>query len=188
MRCVVNTTVLVESCGELVQKDDLGIVDQRQGYEEPLLLSSGQGHEPRVALLSKTELLEKALAGERGRVERAPEMHRLPDLDPFLKLGFLELHSDPIVQTMGVTTGVERQDGDRATLGRAKPLDALHRRRLASPVGSDQPKDLASRHVERHIVDGDRRAVGLSNARDVNDRIGLRLGHDTVVMSECAMC
>ena len=80
IRCVVRNTVLprradaahqlpdraprlrIEAGRQLVEKDDFGIVDQRQRDEQPLLLAARQRHEPGVALLDQPELLEQPIA------------------------------------------------------------------------------------------------------------------------------
>src|SRR6185437_15235045 len=86
------TRLRVEARRELVEKDDFGIVDERQRDEQPLLLPSRQRHEPRIALVGEAELLEQTVA-VRGLplIERGPEVHRLPYLDPLLQLRLLQL-------------------------------------------------------------------------------------------------
>ena len=49
-----------------------------------------------------------------------------------------------------------------------QPRDAANRGGLAGAVWPEQTKDLAGRHGERHTVDGDEIAVGLSEFRDVD--------------------
>ena len=74
----------IEAGRQLVQEHDLRVVHQRQGDEQPLLLSARQRHEPGVALVVESELPEQRLAVDRGRIERSPEGDRLPHLDPLL--------------------------------------------------------------------------------------------------------
>ena len=49
----------IEAGRELVEEHHVGIVDQRQRDEEPLLLAAGERHEPRVALVGEAELFEQ---------------------------------------------------------------------------------------------------------------------------------
>src|SRR5258708_1654842 len=52
----------IESRGELVEKHELRIVDERERDEQPLLLAARQVHEPGVALVGEAELLEQTAA------------------------------------------------------------------------------------------------------------------------------
>ena len=160
----------VEAGGELVEEHQLGRVDQGQGDEQPLLLSPGQRHEPRVALVGESELIEQPVSVERRVVEGGPQVHRLPDLDPFLELRLLELHADAGLEGAGVPDGVEPEDLDASPVGPPQALDALHGRGLPGPVRSDQTEDLAGLHLERDIVHGHRLAVGLPDAGDADHR------------------
>ena len=45
------TRLRIQPGGELVEKDDLGIIDQGEGDEESLLLSAGERHEPRISFV-----------------------------------------------------------------------------------------------------------------------------------------
>src|SRR4051812_28486401 len=75
----------VEPGRQLVEKYDLRLVDQRQRDEEALLLSAGERHEPGVAFAFESELREERVAVRYGaRVQGAPKVDRLPDLDPLL--------------------------------------------------------------------------------------------------------
>src|SRR5689334_1533457 len=81
----LSPSLRIEAGSELVEKDDLGIVDQSERDEETLLLPARQRHEPRVAFLGEAELLEEMIAdGNRFLVKRCPQVHRLPDLDSLL--------------------------------------------------------------------------------------------------------
>ena len=91
-------------------------------------------------------------------------MHGLTDLDPFLKLGFLELDPYALLQRVSLPEGVEGQHRDRTRLGSADALHAFHRGGLARPVGADEAEDLALADVERDVVDRGVRAVALADA------------------------
>ena len=86
IRCVVSNTVFPRSRiprtdpGSRAGPEDpdrssarrgtpLGIVDEREGDEQALLLAAGQRHEPGVALVAEAELLEQP-SGSRRAVER----------------------------------------------------------------------------------------------------------------------
>ncbi len=166
----------VEAGRQLVEKDEVGIVDERERDEEPLLLAARERHEPGVPLVGQTELLQQPI-GVDGllAVERRPEIDGLPYLDPLLQLCLLQLHANPLLQRVDVADRIHAEHRDRPSIRRAQPFDALHRRRLAGAVRPDQAEDLAVVNVERDLVDGDGRAVGLADARDVDDRGSHRL-------------
>src|SRR4029079_8540613 len=84
----------IKSGCELVEEHHLGIVDERERDEEPLLLSARETHERRVALFAEPELVEQRAPVDRARVERSPQVDRLPHADTLLQLGLLELHAD----------------------------------------------------------------------------------------------
>src|SRR5262245_20830548 len=160
----------IEPGGQLVEEHDVRIVDERERDEEPLLLTAGQRHEPRVALVGETELFEEPHAvGPRSSVERSPEIDGLPHFDPLLELRLLELNADALLERIDVAKWIEAEDRDRSAIRDTQALDALERRGLAGAVRSDQAEDLAVVDLERHLVDGDRPAVGLPAAVDTDD-------------------
>ena len=85
----------VETGRQLVEKHDLGLVDQCERDEQPLLLAAGQRHEPRLAFFGEPQLVEQAIAIRRGlAVQVCPQVHRFPHLDAFLELRLLQLDAD----------------------------------------------------------------------------------------------
>ncbi len=114
----------VEARGQLIQKHHFRIVYQRQRDEQPLLLPARKGHEPGVPLVGEPELFQQAVAVHRRRVKRSPEIHRLPDLDPFLKLGLLKLHTDAVLQAVHIAERIQTQDRDDAPV---RPCALLRR-------------------------------------------------------------
>ncbi len=99
----------IEPGGELVEEHELRVVDQGERDEQPLLLASRERHEPGVPLLRQAELIEQPIGVHRLRVQRCPQVERLPDLDPLLQLRFLELDADPILQFVNVVRRIQRQ-------------------------------------------------------------------------------
>ena len=164
----------IEAGGQFVEQHHVRVVDEGQRDEQPLLLTAGQRHEPGVPLVGQPEAIEERLAVDGVGIERRPEVDRLPHLDALLELRLLELDPDPLLQLTGVPDRIERQHRDGAAVGRAEALDALHRGRLAGAVGADEPEDLALENLEAHVVDGDRLAVGLADAVDLDDGSGGR--------------
>ena len=160
----------VEPRGQLVQEHQLRVVDQRQRDEQPLFLITRERHEPGVALVGEPQLVEQPVAVDRRGVERCPEVDRLPDLDPFLELGLLELYTDSVLQRAGMSARVEPEDLDPAAVWPSQALDTLHRRSFSGAVRADQPEDLTRLHLERHVVNGDGSAVGLPDVGDADHR------------------
>ena len=154
----------IEAGRQLVEQHDVGIVDERQRDEEPLPLPSRQRHEPGVPLVRQAEPRQQLLAVHRMRVERGPEIHRLPHRDALLQLRLLELDAHALLQRPTVPHRVEPEHADGAAVRRAEAAHALHRRGLARAVRPDQAEDLAREDVERHVVHGDGRAVGFVEA------------------------
>lgn len=96
-------------------------------------------------------------------------MHRLPHLDAFLQLCLLQLNADPALQLIDAANRIEPEHSNRAAVRLAQSLDALHRRRFAGTIGSDQSEDLAVADLERCIGHSDRRTVRLANTGYLDD-------------------
>jgi hypothetical protein len=126
--------------------------------------------EPGPPLLAEPELFEQPRAVHAAAVQRGPQVHGLLDGDALLELRGLELDADAVLQRVDVADRVQAEHHDRPAVGPPQPFHALQRRGLAGAVGPDEPEDLAGFHLEGHFVDGHRRAVGLANAGNVDDR------------------
>ena len=103
-------------------------------------------------------------------VQRRPERDRFAHLDALLELRFLKLDADAALQRRDVAQRIEAEHRDAAGVGHAQPLDALHRRRLAGAVGTDQAEDLAVPDVDRDVGQRRHRSVTLREPGDLNDR------------------
>src|SRR5688572_16772067 len=160
----------VESGRQLIEEDDVRIINQRQCNEQALLLSARQRHELRIALLHEAELLEESFAiRDRPPIQGGPQMHRFPNFDALLELSLLQLCTYPLLQRVDVAKWIESEHGDRSTIRSPQSLNALHRRRLSGAVRADEPEDLAVEHVERHVIDGDRRPISLPDVAHLDD-------------------
>src|SRR5216110_2372757 len=80
------------------------------------------------------------------------------------------LHTDPLPERVGIAAWIEAEHRDRPLVGNAIAFDALHGGRLAGAVRTYQSEDLALEHLERHVVDGHRAAVTLTEVGDGDDR------------------
>ncbi len=98
----------VEAGGQLVEKDQFRIVDQREGNEQSLLLAARQGHEPGISLVDEAKLFEQAFGVDRFLpVKGRPEVDGLPHFDALLQLCLLELNSNSLLQMVNVVEGIK---------------------------------------------------------------------------------
>ena len=146
----------VETGSELVEKHHLGVVDEGEGNEQALLLASGEGHEPGVALLGEAQLLEQAIAvADRPFIERCPQVDGFPHLDAFLQVRLLQLHADALLQLVDIGERIEAKHRDHSAIGLAYPLRTHYKSRgLTRAVGTDQPNDYRVETSNDHFVDG----------------------------------
>jgi len=103
------------------------------------------------------------------RVQRPPEIHRLPYLDPLLEMRLLELHSNMVLQLIHVAQRIQAEDRDGAPVRPAHSFEALHRGCLPCAVRTDQPEDFAFADFKRNVGDGHCRPVGFADAGNFND-------------------
>ncbi len=146
---------------QFVEKDQFGIVDEREGDEETLLLAAGQRHEPGISFVAQAELLDQPIAVHVFSVERRPEADGFAQLDSFLELGLLKLYADPLLQRVHVAPGIQPENRDETTIRGAQAVDALHGRGLPGPVRPNQAEYFPQLNVEGDIVYGDGATVGL---------------------------
>src|ERR1700731_351528 len=166
----------IKTGGQLVEKNNFGIVDQRESNEESLLLTAGKIHKPSVALVGEAEAFEEAFGIDGFLVvKRGPEVDGLPHFDALLQLGLLQLNTDPSLQLIDLTKRIKAENRDGAAVGSAQAFDALHGGCFSRTVGANQTENLALVYVEGDFVDGDGRAVGFANSGNLDDR-----GHDVL--------
>src|SRR5690606_454599 len=99
----------IEAGGQLVEKDDVRVVDERQGDEQTLLLSTRQRHEPCISLVGEAQLLEQPRAVDGAWVECRPQRHGFAYLDALLQLRLLQLHADAVLQCVRIADGIEAE-------------------------------------------------------------------------------
>ncbi len=174
----------IQTGRELVEEHELGIVDEGERDEQPLLLPARERHEPGLPLVAEAELLEQPPAVDGSGIERRPESDRLLYFDPLLQLRFLQLHADSLLQAAHVTKRIEPEHRNLSGIRRPQPFDALQRGGLAGAVWANQAEDFPRLDLERHVVDGQRGPIGFADVRDA-DR-GLR-AHDGLVARAAAL-
>ena len=78
---------------------------------------------------------------------------------------------------------------DRAPIGRLQPGDDAEQRGLARSRGTEQGHQLAARHVEAHVVEGDEVAERLAQMTDLDAHAAILSGGGTTsVCSAAARC
>jgi hypothetical protein len=171
----------VEARIGLVEQQDRGLLRQRAGQEGALLLATGE--------------LGDAHAGEVGHPH--PGQGRLdggvvlPPQPPDRAAVGVAAHGDHVAhlgRMLPVDLGPLRQVGD-ATAGPGggapldldappggadQPDDALEQRRLARPVGADDPDPLTGPDVEVHALEGHAVAVAGAHAPHPQPRLPVR--------------
>ena len=151
----------IEAGRQLVEQHDVGIVNERERDEEPLLLPARERHEPGLPLVGETETLEQGVSIHGMRIERRPQVNRFATLIRFWSCACCSCTPTFCCSVRASRIGSSDSTEIDPRSGTPQPFDALHRRRLAGAIRTDETEDLALLDVERHIVDGDGLAVGL---------------------------
>ena len=160
----------VETRCRLVEKDDARLVHERDGDREPLTLAAGE-----LLLTLARPVREVHLPEERQRVDRAvvEDPEELDDLLRRVVLGErarLELHADTALDPGRIAGHVDAGDRGGTGVRVAQPFEDLDRRRLPSPVRTEEPEDLAFRHREADAADGLDLTVPLAKVGHGDDR------------------
>src|SRR5882762_10385189 len=146
----------VEPRRGLVEKEQLGLADERTGDREPLLLPAGQRDHAGAAFLFELDEREHFVDGVRLAVERSKQREDFADGELVGELCFLQLNAEPFAQGASRRSVLppHAEDFDVARVGRRQPFEDLDRRRLAGAVRAEQPKTFAGADAE--IEAGDR--------------------------------
>src|SRR5262245_34148413 len=177
----------IETSRRLVEEQHLWLVDQRRGQVEPPLHAAGVALDPPISGVGELAELEERLCPSRRRRSGHAEQATLQDQElapclPRVEPSLLQRHSD--LEAGSVRVGGHVDPGDRGRAGRDRHQGGQHadRRRLAGPVRTEEPEDLAPANVEVDPAYGlDRRSAagkGLDQ-RDRTDR-GLPVGRYAV--------
>jgi len=151
----------VQAGGQLVQHRHAWVADEGQRDRQPLLLAAGELAERRPGLGRDTQDLHQLPPVSRGLVEGAVQLQSLGHPEPVGQPAFLQLGPEPLGQLGPVPLRVEPEHADLAAIRCPQPLDALHGRGLARPVGAEDAEDLPFLNGERDVVHGHRVLVAL---------------------------
>jgi hypothetical protein len=150
----------VEAGRDLIEHHEVGLVHQREGHEEPLLLAAGEGVERGVPLVRQAPPVEERVTIGRLGVEGGEEVEGFADRDAVGQGGLLQLGAHPSVEPVGRRLlRVHAEHAHGARIGPTQAQRALDGRRFARAVGADEAEDLAHLHLQRQVIDGDRGAV-----------------------------
>src|SRR5690606_11201281 len=156
----------VERPEGLVEQEDRGVVDERAGERDALLLAARELRGPalgEVRELDELEELQGLLARTGHLLATQPERDVLDDAQVREERVALEHRVDRAVVRLGVGD-VLAVDEDRPRGRRLEPRDHAQGRRLAAARGAQEGEERALRDGEREVVD---RREGREPLRDV---------------------
>ena len=143
----------VEAGRRLVEKDQIGIADDRAGERESLLLSAGQFADAPCALLIELDEGNDVVDGATAIVEAAKQTDRFFHRELVGELCFLKLNAESFAELVLVAIPAQSQQLDVAGVGVGEAFADLDRRRLSGAVWAEQAETLAWRHIEIESVD-----------------------------------
>jgi hypothetical protein len=172
----------IEAVGRLVEKQEIGIVDQRLGELDPLLQARRVALDLEVALVLEVHQVERGVRALSRRLARQPrqlagvgaELDGVHAGEVALGLGHV---ADAIADGEGL--GFRRQTEDaRLALEGREAEQRLDQRRFARAVGAQQADPLAGDHAGEAAQRLDR-AVALAHALELEhvSSLPFSLGH-----------
>src|SRR3990172_8796913 len=167
----------IDACGRLIEQQQVGVVEERHGEFEQLLLTEGKLAGEQVALSRQTDKIEQLgqlLVSPRLRPAKQAREGCAPDRGRAQHVGchahmridarLLEGANDPRPRDLA---GQELRDlrpleADRASIDGKDAGDGVEERGLARSVRADQPHNRPLRHAQAHFVVGadDVKALG----------------------------
>ncbi len=136
----------IEAVGGLVEKEELGIVDERLGELDPLLHAGGVAADLAVALLVQSDVAEhlgRAFAGRRPRQagDAGHVGHELGGAHVWRQAIVLGHVADDLADLARLGDRVQTGDGRLARSRRDEPEQDLDEGALAGAVGADEADD-----------------------------------------------
>src|SRR4051794_23915682 len=152
----------VEARRRLVEEDELGVADEREGEVQPAQLAAGQRPRQRVLLALQACDVEHLVDVPGARVEAGPVGDGLAHADVAVHARGLQDDADPLAEGARALLGVVAEDRHDAARAAPVALEHLDGRRLAGAVGAEEPEDLAAGDLEVHAAHRLVAAVGLA--------------------------
>src|SRR3954447_8560224 len=151
----------VEARRRLVEEDQLGGAEEREGEVEPALLAAGRGPSAAVRALLEPGEGDRLLHAARGGVQLRPVLERLAHGQVRVGAAALQHDAHAPAQIGRALGRVEAEHGHLAAVPVPVALEDLDGGGLARAVGPEQPEDLAAPDAERQPADRLLAPVGL---------------------------
>ena len=145
----------IEPGGGLVEKEELGVADQRAGEREPLPLTSRELADARPRLLAELDQVDDFAGLGAARIEAPEQPDRLGDRELLGELGLLERDSEQLAELPIIGAPAPAEDYDLAGVRLGEALADLDGSGLAGTVGSQEAEALARTDLEVEAVDRD---------------------------------
>ena len=152
----------VEPGGRFIEKQQIGVADDRTREREPLLLASGQAPHTAGPFTFELDDLQQLVDRPSTRIERSEQAERLLHRQLVCQLGFLQLDAEPLTEFGTVMGPAKAEHLDVAGIRRQQTLEDFDRRRLPGAVGTEQTEAFTSLHRQRQVGDGNDRPVRFS--------------------------
>ena len=137
----------VEAGGRFVEKQQVGVADQRAGQREALFLAAGEIADSGVAFFLQLNQSNGILWRRTLAEEAAKELNRFQNRKFVGKLCFLELDPQALAEFGGVGLPVQAEDFDHAGVGFGEALADFDGGGLTRAVGAQQAETFAGIHL-----------------------------------------
>ena len=179
----------VGAAGRFVEKEDIGFVQQRRRHRQALLEAAGQFAARQPGERRQLEVLERPVNAlpfvvAAQIVGAGEELKIFGDRELSVKREFLSDIADALAGRVARMAQVESGHAQGAAAGREEAAQHAKRRRLAGPVGPQQPEDLPALDFEADVIDRGEVAETPDQIVDLNDglagsRCRCGMGRDT---------
>src|SRR5882762_5439274 len=156
----------IEAGGGLVEKNQLGIVDQSQGQCETLLLSAGQSAVECVAFLRELQALQELGRIHVACVKRREGLQCLSNPDFLRKIRGLQTNANAVFELVTLSIGIVTENLDAPCGTGTQPFENLDGRGLPCTVWSQQTENFSGLNLEVDALHSFVIAVGLLQALD----------------------
>jgi hypothetical protein len=143
----------IEPYGRLIEKKDLGLMQNSSGDQETALHSAGQVSDLRLPLPPEPHIFQHflnsflpPLSGQ--SIKSAMKVEVLMDRQAFLQIYLLRHHSKGHLGLRGLPTQIVAADGDTTRGRTGQGGHHMDCRRLAGAIGTQKAEDLSSQDLE----------------------------------------
>jgi len=162
----------VEAGGGFVEENDFGIVDERDGESEALLLAAGKLGVESIAFFFEPETLDKFFRFAVALIKTGEEIERFLDAKFVGQGGGLKRGADFVFEGGGIGFGIAAADDGGAAVGVAKAFEDFDGAGFAGAVGAEKAKDFAFVDGEADAADGFDVAVAFEEVFHSNNGFG----------------